>query len=781
MISLEEEKGKILLDTMPYLRPLYLKGILSMYKILSISWKESLINMQNKYQNLKSKNNNDENDNNELKEINNKMFYIFSFMNHFHQMIDKGKLKKYDGLDYIYNKLNNFLTFCRKIISYKILDIDFEEFNQTKIMLKLIVHVKLFLIFCEYDTYQTEREFIEDLILIFSPKENEFKLDEENILNTNEKDGNSIINSTQNEEDIIIKNLIKDIREENINLQSIYSFVKEKYELIYEKYKNFINENKFTFLTILYEDYFEIKTSEEDKENPKESSDEEEEDKINEDKKKKKKRKHKKKKNKKNENKNLSDFNEDKNTNKNLFEDNKEKPNNNNMNNINNISLNGINKQNEIIENKINESNNDNINNEKIESNKNGINNLNDNKNEKNEKDTKESINRKIATIKTIQSIAKMTNKIINNSAFAENDNSIDTINSDKTISLPKNKVDFDEIKIKFFEPLVPYIEQYKKIYGNKTMPILAILQCAFLVFEEKHRREKQKLLDEIKNLKKAMNQMFIQIQLMGGGRDIFRSTLYYLILIFIPEEQNISSFFLKIQKLINFFQKKVDADLLILKNLTPGVGSNFENTSQIIKRLHKNSQYVLFIKSLFFMYKYFNYIVHLNTNEKLQIKNDEDDNINNENEINSNSLITKLNTKNIKYNLPVLKNYNLFQEENSVSIFNNKKDMIFPTFNFNDCFSSYANFLDELVTNEKTQIILEQVIQKIEKENNQGDVPKFEIKDLFQEKDGKKIFNLTGFDVQVIIHDIKSMKYKEETIENLVNSKTWEKSQQES
>jgi len=773
MISLDEERGKILLDTMPYLRPLYLKGILSMYKILSISWKESLINLQNKFQNLKTKNNNDENENNELKEINNKMFYIFSFMNHFHQMIDRGKLKKYDGLDYIYNKLNNFLTFSRKIISYKILDIDFEEFNQTKIILKLIIHVKLFLIFCEYDTYKTEREFIEDLILLFSPKENEFKLDTENNFNSTEKEENSIINSTQNEEDIIIKSLIKDIRAESINLENIHSFIKEKYELIYEKYKNFINENRFTFLTILYEDYFEIKKSEEEKENLKESSDEEDEDKNNEDKKKKKKRKHKKKKNKKIENKNLSDSNGDINVNKKQTEDNKEKAIDNNINKIN------LNEKNENIENNINESNNNNDSNDRIESNKNENNNSND-KSEKTENDTKESINRKIATIKTIQSIAKMTNKIINNSAFAENDNSIDTINSDKTISLPKNKVDFDEIKIKFFEPLAPYIEQYKKIYGNKKMPILALLQCAFLVFEEKHKREKQKLLDEIKNLKRAMNQMFIQIQLMGGGRDIFRSTLYYLILIFIPEEQNISSFFLKIQKLINFFQKKVDADLLLLRSLPPGAGSNFENTNQIIKRLHKNSQYVLFIKSLFFMYKYFNYIVHLNTNEKLQIKNDDEDNINNENEIKSNSLITKMNAKNIKYNLPALKNYNIFQEENSVSIFNNKKDMIFPTFNFNDCFSSYANFLDELVTNEKTQIILEQVIQKIEKENNQGDVPKFEIKDLFQEKDGKKIFNLTGFDVQVIIHDIKNMKYKEETIENLVNSKTWEKSQQE-
>jgi hypothetical protein len=141
-------------------------------------------------------------------------------------------------------------------------------------------------------------------------------------------------------------------------------------------------------------------------------------------------------------------------------------------------------------------------------------------------------------------------------------------------------------------------------------------------------------------------------------------------------------------------------------------------------------------------------------------------------------SLVTKMNTKNIKYNLPVIKNF--FPEENSVTMFNSKKDMIYPTFNFSDCFSSYSNFLDEMVTNEKTQIIIDQVIEKIEKENNAGDVPKFEINDLFQIKDGKKIFNLTGFDVQVIIHDIKKMKYKEETIENLVNSKTWEKSQQE-
>lgn len=48
-------------------------------------------------------------------------------------------------------------------------------------------------------------------------------------------------------------------------------------------------------------------------------------------------------------------------------------------------------------------------------------------------------------------------------------------------------------------------------------------------------------------------------------------------------------------------------------------------------------------------------------------------------------------------------------------------------------------------------------------------------------EKEGKKVFNLTGFDVQIIIHDIKKMKYKDETLENLVNSKTWEKSQEES
>ena len=40
---------------------------------------------------------------------------------------------------------------------------------------------------------------------------------------------------------------------------------------------------------------------------------------------------------------------------------------------------------------------------------------------------------------------------------------------------------------------------------------------------------------------------------------------------------------------------------------------------------------------------------------------------------IDKSNLIQNLTTKNIKYNLPVLKNYNLFQEENSVSIFNNK------------------------------------------------------------------------------------------------------------
>ena len=140
-------------------------------------------------------------------------------------------------------------------------------------------------------------------------------------------------------------------------------------------------------------------------------------------------------------------------------------------------------------------------------------------------------------------------------------------------------------------------------------------------------------------------------------------------------------------------------------------------------------------------MYKYFNYVVHLNTNQKLK-------NINKENNNNNQSIAIK------------------------------KNDMIFPTFNFNDCFTSYANFLDEIVTNEKTQIILEQVLENIQKENEEGDLPKFECKDLFQEIDGKKIFNLTGFDIQIIIHDIKKMKYNEETIENLVNTKTWEKSQ---
>jgi hypothetical protein len=314
-------------------------------------------------------------------------------------------------------------------------------------------------------------------------------------------------------------------------------------------------------------------------------------------------------------------------------------------------------------------------------------------------------------------------------------------------------------------------------------MPILYILQCAFIVFEEKHRKEKEKLLQEINNLKTSMNQMFIQIQLMGGGRDIFRSTLYYLTLIFIPEEQNIQSFFTKIQKLIHFFQKKVNNDLLLLKNLVPNNNSNFsENTNQIIKRLHQNSQYILFIKSLFFMYKYCNYLVHLNKNEKLQKQTSSNiiynyDSNNDDNNKND-SLISKINSKNIKYNLPIIKNY--FSEENSLSIFNNKKDMIYPSYNFNDCFCSFSNFLDEMVVNEKTQIIIEQVIDKIKKENEEGDLPEFEINDLFSQKDGKIIFNITGFDVQVIIHDIKKMNYKGETFENLVNSKTWEKSQKD-
>ena len=82
---------------------------------------------------------------------------------------------------------------------------------------------------------------------------------------------------------------------------------------------------------------------------------------------------------------------------------------------------------------------------------------------------------------------------------------------------------------------------------------------------------------------------------------------------------------------------------------------------------------------------------------------------------------------------------------------------------------------MDEIVTNEKTQIIMEQVIQKIEEENKLINGSKFEIKDLFVEKDGKKVFNITGFDVGIIIHEIKNLKYKDETLENLVNSKTFE------
>ena len=755
MILFEEEKSKLLLGGMPYLRPLYIKGILSMYEILSISWNESLIDLKKKYENLKSskeKLDKPNNKDNEIKELNNKMFLIFSFMNHFYQMINKGKLKKYEGLDYIYSKLNSFFTLCRKIISYKILDIDLEEFNQTKIILKLITHVKLFLIFCEYDTYGTKEEFIEDILLIFSPKENLYKDNNEenkinNIENTIEKVETNVNNYTNKEkEDLVIKELIKEIKNQNINLDNIYTFTEKIYNSLCEKYKNFIKDNKITFVTILYEKYFDINSKDqEEKENSDEDGNKEEQ---TQNKKKRKKKKNKKKKN------------QEKTENKNIIL------------NINNYNINEI-KQEAKEQNEI-----------KIENNKEFP-----NKKENDKSNKLARINEKITIIKTIQSIAKMANKLINNISFTENKEPKDDNNSkeENKISLPQSKTDFDEIKKRFLEPLIPYIKQYKKVYGNKKMSILALLQCAFIVYEEKYRKEKEKLLNEINNLKQAMNHMFIQIQLMGGGRDIFRSTLYYLILIFIPEEQNNPSFFAKVQKLIDFFQTKVNNDLNLIKNMTNNNNmiNNNEcgyinmNMNGVINRLHQNSQYVLFIKSLFFMYKFFNFIVHLNKNEKLQKKTDQIK-IENENEIKENSLISKMNSKNIKYNLPLIKEY-FPEEENSMTEFNNKKCLIYPTFNFNDCFSSYSNFLDEIVTNEKTQIILEQVINKIETENKMIEGPKFEIKDLFMEKNGKKIFNLTGFDVQVIIHEIKKMKYKEETLENLVNSKTWEKSQQES
>ena len=755
MILFEEEKSKLLLGGMPYLRPLYIKGILSMYEILSISWNESLIDLKKKYENLKSskeKLDKPNNKDNEIKELNNKMFLIFSFMNHFYQMINKGKLKKYEGLDYIYSKLNSFFTLCRKIISYKILDIDLEEFNQTKIILKLITHVKLFLIFCEYDTYGTKEEFIEDILLIFSPKENLYKDNNEenkinNIENTIEKVETNDINYTNKEkEDLVIKELIKEIKNQNINLDNIYTFTEKIYNSLCEKYKNFIKDNKITFVTILYEKYFDINSKDqEEKENSDEDGNKEEQ---TQNKKKRKKKKNKKKKN------------QEKTENKNIIL------------NINNYNINEI-KQEAKEQNEI-----------KIENNKEFPNKIENDKSNKLAR-----INEKITIIKTIQSIAKMANKLINNISFTENKEPKDDNNSkeENKISLPQSKTDFDEIKKRFLEPLIPYIKQYKKVYGNKKMSILALLQCAFIVYEEKYRKEKEKLLNEINNLKQAMNHMFIQIQLMGGGRDIFRSTLYYLILIFIPEEQNNPSFFAKVQKLIDFFQTKVNNDLNLIKNMTNNNNmiNNNEcgyinmNMNGVINRLHQNSQYVLFIKSLFFMYKFFNFIVHLNKNEKLQNKTDQIK-IENENEIKENSLISKMNSKNIKYNLPLIKEY-FPEEENSITEFNNKKCLIYPTFNFKDCFSSYSNFLDEIVTNEKTQIILEQVINKIETENKMIEGPKFEIKDLFMEKNGKKIFNLTGFDVQVIIHEIKKMKYKEETLENLVNSKTWEKSQQES
>ena len=749
MILFEEEKSKLLLGGMPYLRPLYIKGVLSMYEILSISWNESLIDLKKKYEHLQSNKEKVDKSNNkdsEIKELNNKMFLIFSFMNHFYQMINKGKLKKFEGLDYVYSKLNNFFTLCRKIISYKILDINLEEFNQTKIILKLIIHVKLFLIFCEYDTYQSKEEFIQDILLIFNPKEfiyknnnninNEEKDMNDNNINENEDKKDININITNKEkEDLVIQKLIKEIKLQNINFDNINIYTEKIYNSLSEKYKNFINEDKCTFMTILYDNYFDSNSKEE------ENSDEEDNNKKEQKTGKKKKRK---KKNKKKKNKN-----QEKNENEDIkINNDKEK----------NEIKNEIKDGNEIKdENKVKEKENQ------------------DNKNDKLAK-----INEKITMFKTIQSIAKMVNKLINNMSFGEESESQDSIKDDNKIILSQSKTEFDEIKKRFLEPLIPYIKNYQEKFGNKKMSILSLLQCAFIVYEEKYKKEKEKLLKEIDNLKKAMNHMFIQIQLMGGGRDIFRSTLYYLILIFIPEEQNIPTFFTRVHKLINFFETKVNDDLNLIKNLTNNNNNKLlcDNMNVVIKRLHKNNQYVLFIKSIFFMYKFFNFVVQLNKSEIVQNNNDE---INKENIINENSSISKMNSKNIKYNLPLIKEYSQ-ENENLTSTSNetSRKNLIYPTLNFNDCFSSYSNFLDEIVTNEKTQIILEQVIQKIEKENSIIDGPKFEVRNLFMEKEGKKVFNLTGFDVQIIIHNIKKMKYKEETLENLVNSKTWEKIQQD-
>ena len=450
MILFEEEKSKLLLGGMPYLRPLYIKGILSMYEILSISWNESLIDLKKKYENLKSskeKLDKPNNKDNEIKELNNKMFLIFSFMNHFYQMINKGKLKKYEGLDYIYSKLNSFFTLCRKIISYKILDIDLEEFNQTKIILKLITHVKLFLIFCEYDTYGTKEEFIEDILLIFSPKENLYKDNNDenkinNIENTIEKVETNDINYTNKEkEDLVIKELIKEIKNQNINLDNIYTFTEKIYNSLCEKYKNFIKDNKITFVTILYEKYFDINSKDqEEKENSDEDGNKEEQ---TQNKKKRKKKKNKKKKN------------QEKTENKNIIL------------NINNYNINEI-KQEAKEQNEI-----------KIENNKEFP-----NKKENDKSNKLARINEKITIIKTIQSIAKMANKLINNISFTENKEPKDDNNSkeENKISLPQSKTDFDEIKKRFLEPLIPYIKQYKKVYGNKKMSILALLQCAFIV-----------------------------------------------------------------------------------------------------------------------------------------------------------------------------------------------------------------------------------------------------------------------------------------------------------
>ena len=119
MATLEEEKSKILLDGMPYLRQLYIKGLLAMHEILSITWKDGLEELQKKLKKMEDNQksntvNNEEKENQESKlnknlfnkkwkklnlDINNEKNNISNNSNNSNESYDIDKFKVVDNND----------------------------------------------------------------------------------------------------------------------------------------------------------------------------------------------------------------------------------------------------------------------------------------------------------------------------------------------------------------------------------------------------------------------------------------------------------------------------------------------------------------------------------------------------------------------------------------------------------------------------------------------------------------------------------------------------------